>query len=93
MKLTTKTALLALSLTAMPFAAARAAEHISIDFGTIAFGYTDGYWDRDHHWHRWHHHRDWERYREERREHAYEYRHTHDRDRGWHDHDRYWDHH
>ena len=86
------TALVALSLMAMPLTA-QAGTSVGIDFGNIAFGYTDGYWDHDHHWHRWRHHADWERFREERREHAYEYRHDHDHDHGWHDNDRYWEHH
>jgi hypothetical protein len=91
MKLSLKAALIAATFALVPLSA-QASERISIDFGTIAFGYSDGYWDRDHHWHRWHHHRDWDRYREEHREHAYEWRHNRDHDRGWHDHDRYWDH-
>ena len=92
MNLSMKAALIALSLSVVPFTA-QAGERIEIDFGAIAFGYSDGYWDHDHHWHRWHHHSDWERYREERREHAYEWRHDRDRDHGWHEHDRYWEDH
>jgi hypothetical protein len=26
---------------------------LSIGFGDIAFGYSDGYWDNGHQWHRW----------------------------------------
>ena len=91
MKLSSKIALVTLSLAFLPVGA-QAASRVVVDLGTIAFGYSDGYWDRDHRWHRWRHHRDWDRYREERREHAYEWRHDRDRDHGWHDHDRYWDH-
>jgi len=92
MKLSSKAALIALALSIVPLSA-RAAERVVIDFGNVAFGYSDGYWDHDRHWHRWHHHRDWDRFREERREHAYEWRHDRDHDQGWRDNDRYWEHH
>ena len=92
MHMSLKAALIALSFSAVPFAA-QAAERIEVDFGAIALGYSDGDWDHDHHWHRWHHHSDWERYREERREHAYDWRHDRDHDHGWHEHDRYWEDH
>ena len=92
MKTSLKAVLLALAVSAVSLGAAQAAEHVELDFGSIAFGYTDGYWDRGHHWHRWAHHRDWERWRDEHRDHAFEYRHTHDRDHGWRDRDRYWEH-
>jgi hypothetical protein len=91
MRLSLKTALIALPLALLPLSA-QASSRVVLDFGNVAFGYSDGYWDRDHHWHRWHHHRDWDHYRHEYREHAYDRRHDHDRDRGWHDNDRYWDH-
>ena len=91
MQLTMKAALVGLTLSVMPLAAAQAETHVSINLGDVAFAYTDGYWDRDHHWHRWHH-SDWERYRHEHSEHAYNYRHDHDHDHGWREHDRYWDH-
>ena len=92
MNLSVKAALVALSLAALPLSA-QASEHVTIDFGIIAFGYNDGYWDRNHHWHHWRHHSDWERYRAEQREHAYEWRHDRDHDHGWRDNDRYWEHH
>jgi len=90
MSLTFKSALVALALAAVPFTA-QAGTHVVFDFGNVAFGYSDGYWDRDHRWHRWHHYRDWERYRRDYREHSYYRRHDHYRDHGWREHDRYWD--
>jgi len=80
-----KPILIALALATASPLAAQAAQRVTVDFGNIAFGYQDGYWDRQHRWHRWRHHRDWTRYRREQREHAYEWRHNRDRDRGWHD--------
>ena len=26
---------------------------VSLSFGSVAFGYSDGYWDNGHRWHRW----------------------------------------
>tara|TARA_R110002074_G_scaffold60236_4_gene146105 strand:+ start:7986 stop:8315 length:330 start_codon:yes stop_codon:yes gene_type:complete len=26
---------------------------INLDFGSVATGYQDGYWDNNHHWHNW----------------------------------------
>ena len=85
MKSVFKSILVALALAISSPFAAQAAERVVVDFGNVAFGYQDGYWDRGHHWHHWRHHRDWERYREEQREHAYEWRHDRDHDHGWHD--------
>ena len=84
MKNLIKAASLALALVAAPMAA-QAAERVVFDFGNVAFGYSDGYWDRDHHWHRWHHKSDWQRYRHDYRDHAYDYRHDRDHDHGWRD--------
>jgi hypothetical protein len=64
--------------------------------GGIAFGYSDGYWDRERHWHDWRDHQEAERFRAADRAHYYERRHDadeHDRDHGWRDNDRYWEHH
>lgn len=31
---------------------AHAAVSVQFDSGNVAFGYSDGYWDRSHQWHR-----------------------------------------
>jgi len=60
--------------------------------GEVAFGYRDGYWDRDHHWHAWASDRDAARFRTANGGHYYDRGHDEDRNQGWHDDDRYWDH-
>ena len=93
MKLPSKAIVIALCLGFAPFGGAQAETRVVMDFGNVAFGYSDGYWDRDHQWHRWHHQSDWRRYRHDYREHAYGWRHDRDRDdhdKGWREHDRYW---
>jgi hypothetical protein len=87
MKLSGKAALLTLSFVFAVPALARAGTSVFVDLGGIAFGYEDGYWDRDHRWHEWERREDWDRYRREYREHAYAWRHDHDGD-GWRD--EYW---
>src|SRR5882724_7355296 len=62
MKITSKALLLAIALAATPLAA-QARDSVVIDFGNVAFGYRDGYWDRGHNWHRWEHAREREHYR------------------------------
>ena len=37
---------------------------IGFDFGNVAIGYSDGYYDHSHHWHAWRRHADmmqWQR--------------------------------
>jgi hypothetical protein len=70
---------------------ARADVHISIDPGAVAFGYRDGYWDRERHWHGWAHRRDHDWYRDHYRDHYYDRRHDAERDHGWREADRWWD--
>jgi hypothetical protein len=43
--------ILSAGLVPMPAVAAG----VSIDFGNVAIGYRDGYYDRDHKYHRWQH--------------------------------------
>jgi len=59
----------------------------------VAFGYSDGYWDRSHHWHAWASPDDAARFRAANRGHYYDRPHAADRDQGWRDNDQYWDHH
>jgi hypothetical protein len=61
--------------------------------GQVAFGYSDGYWDREHHWHTWANSQDAARFRSSDNSHYYNRRHDEDpRNQGWNDNDRYWDH-
>jgi hypothetical protein len=75
-----------------PLAPAHAAVAIQFDSGNVAFGYSDGYWDRAHHWHRWPNtaaRNDWHAHNHA---HYYTHNHTHDRGAGWRS-DHWWDHH
>ena len=99
MKNKIKAAITALALAGGAFAIAppASADHVTVGISvpTIAFGYSDGYWDRERHWHRWRNHEEAEHFRAENREHYYEWKHNrdHDRDLGWRDSDRWWDRH
>jgi hypothetical protein len=93
-----KAALVAVALAGGSLAAtapAEAAENVTIAAGPggIAFGYSDGYWDRDHHWHKWRNREEAAHWREENREHYFDRRHDRDHDQGWREGDRYWEHH
>lgn len=68
------------------------ADHVvvAVNPGGIAFGYTDGYWDRGHAWHAWRNRREAAAWRAENREHYFERRHDRDRDMGWRE-ERYWE--
>ena len=57
---------------------------ISIDFGNVAFGYRDGYWDRGHQWHHWRNRDEANGYRNAPGSHYNDYGHNRDRDHGWH---------
>jgi hypothetical protein len=70
---------------AVPETASAARVAVSFDLGNVAFGYQDGYWDRDHRWHRWRHQRDARRYRSEHGDQYHHWRHNRDSDQGWHD--------
>jgi len=56
---------------------------VGVSAGGIAFGYRDGYWDREHRWHRWHNSREAAEWREANREHYYDVRHSHSPGNGW----------
>ena len=56
----------------------------------VAFGYSDGYWDRGHHWHKWRDEREAREWRRANQEHYYEWKHDRDRDHGWHERDQWW---
>lgn len=56
---------------------------ISLDFGNIAFGYRDGYWDNGHNWHQWGDDRHRQSYRNYRGNHYNDWNHDRDGDDGW----------
>ena len=59
--------------------------------GEVAFGYNDGYWDREHHWHGWGDAQQAARFRDSNGTHFYNRNHDQDRNAGWNDNDRYWE--
>jgi hypothetical protein len=94
-----KSALVALALLATPVMAYAPAVAAGVDFsvslGNAAFGYSDGYWDRDHKWHAWRNKDEAQYFRAHNAEHYTEAKHDKDRndhDQGWRN-DRYWDKH
>jgi Spy/CpxP family protein refolding chaperone len=91
-----KTALIASALAGAPLLAsapAMAATDFSISLGNAAFGYSDGYWDRDHQWHAWRNRAEAAYFRDHYRDHYYAVRHDRDRkdrDKGWRN-ERWWE--
>jgi hypothetical protein len=66
------------------------AASFAINFGDVAFGYSDGWYDHHHRWHRWHDWREARYYRDHYRHHYYGWRHD---DRRHHHHrHHYWRH-
>lgn len=57
----------------------------------IAFGYADGYWDRNHQWHPWRDRREAEAWRAQNPGHYYDRRHDQEANAGWHADDRWWE--
>jgi hypothetical protein len=58
---------------------------ISFNADNVAFGYQDGYWDRDHRWHHWRNQREARRYRDTHGSRYNHWRHDRDADQGWRD--------
>ena len=89
-----KIALVALMLAGGSFAAGQPAmaDNVTVDVngGGIAFGYTDGYWDRAHNWHAWQNAQAAAAWRAQNREHYYEWKHDRDASMGWRE-ERYWE--
>jgi hypothetical protein len=76
-------------------APASAAVDFSISLGNAAYGYSDGYWDRDHHWHTWRNRQESAYFRAHNGDHYVATRHdrgAHMKDKGWNE-DHYWDKH
>ena len=57
---------------------------VSLSFGSVAFGYNDGYWDSERHWHQWNGDRERQSYRDYQGNHYYDWNHDRDGDDGWH---------
>jgi len=69
------------------------ADNVSVAIGAgggIAFGYSDGYWDRSHNWHAWRNAEEAAAWRRENAAHYYDWHHDRDRSMGWHE-ERWWD--
>ena len=97
MKHVIKSALIALALAGAPLivSAPAMAADFSISLGNAAFGFSDGYWDRDHHWHKWANKDESKYYQTHYAEHYVAVRHDHDpkdKDQGWRV-ERWWDNH
>lgn len=56
---------------------------IYLNGDSVAFGYRDGYWDRNRSWHSWRNRDEAAWYRSRHRDRYYDYDHTRYRDRGW----------
>lgn len=53
---------------------------LTLNFGDVAIGYRDGYWDGHHHWHHWAHADDYRAYARAHPEHYRDMRHDEDHD-------------
>jgi hypothetical protein len=89
-----KAALLTLALAGGAFAVTQPghAQNVSVAVGPaggIAFGYSDGYWDRGHAWHPWRNAEEAAAWRAENRAHYFEWRHDRDPGMGWRE-ERWW---
>jgi len=56
---------------------------VSVDFGNVAFGYQDGYWDNGHAWHQWSDDGRRQGYRSYRGNHYNDWNHDRDGGDGW----------
>ena len=56
---------------------------VQIDYGNVAFGYRDGYWDNGHRWHRWNNDHDFQGYRGHQGNNYHDWNHDRDGDHGW----------
>ena len=57
---------------------------VSVNFGSVAFGYSDGYWDSGRRWHQWNNDGERQSYRGYQGNHYYDWNHDRDGDDGWH---------
>jgi hypothetical protein len=83
MKITIAAAVIAIAGATLAMSGtANAAVGVSFDFGNVALGYSDGYYDNGHRWHRWAHRGDGDHYRSMHADNYHEWRHN---DRHHHD--------
>ena len=57
---------------------------VSLSFGSVAFGYSDGYWDNGRRWHQWNNGGERQSYRDYQGNHYNDWNHDRDGDDGWH---------
>ncbi|HEY0107177.1 MAG TPA: hypothetical protein VGB91_13930 [Rhizomicrobium sp.] len=55
---------------------------LSIDIGSVAFGYNDGYWDTGHRWHKWRNSAERQNYRSHGQN-FHNYGHNRNTNHGW----------
>ena len=56
---------------------------VAMDFGTVRYGYSDGYWDNGHQWHAWNNDGDMQTYRSRQGSVYHDWRHDRDGSDGW----------
>jgi hypothetical protein len=56
---------------------------IAFDFGNVAFGYQDGYWDNGHRWHKWRNRGDHDNYRSQHGDNYRDGNHSRYHGQGW----------
>ena len=88
MKTSIKVALVTMSLIGGAFAVGQPAmaDNVTVAVGPaggVAFGYSDGYWDRAHNWHAWRNAEEAAAWRRENAEHYYDWHHDRDASMGW----------
>ena len=84
MKTIVKAAAIAALMGTTAFGVAKAADiNVTFDPGTVAYGYSDGYWTTKREWRTWEKPEYVEVYRKHPEARYYEYRHDRDPDMGW----------
>jgi len=56
---------------------------VSFDFGNVAYGYQDGYWDNGRRWHKWRNRGDHDNYRDHYRDNYRDGNHSRYQGQGW----------
>ena len=56
---------------------------VAMDYDTVAYGYSDGYWTTDHQWHAWNNDNDMAMYRNRTGNHYHDWKHDRDGNNGW----------
>src|ERR1700722_8675547 len=58
---------------------------VGTNYGNVAYGYQDGYWDHHHAWHAWRNQEEMDHYRAMQGNRYNDWHHDRDPDQGWHD--------